>query len=185
MVSREFLLSEFPELNWIKNEDLREKCIDTFADALQLGGWDETTVFECPIAVSEMSPECPVRNFSHMHDVLHMCKAMCDWYIPRYQEYIDCDPDIVLAAAFLHDCCKFTEYKLENDKPAYTESADLMRHPLAGGILAAKHGLPDKVVHAIATHSFEGSRSYVTPEAHILKAADNSSFGYLHLKFHS
>ncbi len=185
MLDRNFLLNEFPELMWIKDEPLRDKCIEAFLDALEQGGWDETTVFDCPIAVTEMSPECPVRNFSHVHDVLHMCKAMCDWYIPRYEEYVDCDPDIVLAAAFLHDCCKYTEYTMKDGKPGYTDKAALMRHPLAGAIVASRHGLPDKVVHAIATHSFEGSKSYVTPEAHILKAADNSSFGYLHQRFHS
>ena len=185
MVTKRFLLDEFPEVMWIKDEALREKCLDTFADALQAGGWDEENASACPIAVTELSPECPLGNFSHVHDVMYLCKVMCDWYIPRYAEHIDCDPDMVLAAAFLHDCCKYTEYTIKDGRPAYAEDARYMRHPLAGAILAAKHGLPPKVVHAIATHSFEGSASYQSPESHLLKQADSASFGYPHLRFHA
>ena len=88
MVTKRFLLDEFPEVMWIKDEALREKCLDTFADALQAGGWDEENASACPIAVTELSPEGPLGNFSHVHDVMYLCKVMCDWYIPRYAEHI-------------------------------------------------------------------------------------------------
>lgn len=185
MIDRNFLIHEFPEFEWIKDVQLREKCIDVMVEAFQIGGWDEKTAGKCPIAVTEMVPECPVRNFDHIHDVAQVAKMITDYIVPKYKKYINCNVDIVIAAALIHDACKYTEYKLVEGKPAYTESAKYLRHPLRGAILAAKHGLPDALIHAIATHSFEGDKSYKSPEAYILKLADAASFGYLALKFHS
>ena len=42
--------------------------------------------------------------------------------------------------------------------------------------MAAKAGLPDKIIHLIATHSFEGERSYQTAESAFVRAIDDFVF---------
>lgn len=55
---------------------------------------------------------------------------------------------------------------------AFSENSSYLRHPLSGAIIAAEAGLPDCIIHLIATHSFEGDHSYRTPEAEILRTMD-------------
>ena len=183
MISKEFIRKEFPEFDWIEDVELRDKCVAVLQEGIEAGGWTEETVYQCPIAVSEMSADCPVHNLDHIHDVTNMCKAVCDWLLPRYS-FMQVDWDIIIAAALLHDVGKFTEYGVKvQGKPVYTEKAKLMRHPLAGALLASKHGLPDKLVQIIATHSFEGNRSYQCPEALLMKRIDTAQFGMVNYFF--
>lgn len=79
-------------------------------------------------------------------------------------------------AALLHDLGKFTGFVRRNGVIMHGEDANLLRHPLSGAILAAKAGLPDKIIHLIATHSFEGERSYQTAESAFVRAIDDFVF---------
>ena len=47
-----------------------------------------------------------------------------------------------------------------------------MRHPLSGAVIAGKAGLSDEIIHLIATHSFEGDRSYQTVESDFVRTID-------------
>ena len=84
--------------------------------------------------------------------------------------------DIVVSGALLHDLGKFTEFALKDGKVAHSDNSFLMRHPLAGAIMAAETGLPDKIVHLIATHSFEGDKSNQTAESYFVRTIDDFVF---------
>ena len=53
----------------------------------------------------------------------------------------------------------------------YADNAATTR-PFPEAILAAKAGLPDRIVHLIATHSFEGDRSFQTAESVFVRTID-------------
>jgi putative nucleotidyltransferase with HDIG domain len=84
-----------------------------------------------------------------------------------------------LVGALLHDAGKMLEFTLRDGVPAYADNADLIRHPLSGAILAAKHQLPDEIIHLIANHSFEGEKSKKTLISTILNQADAAAFSYI------
>ena len=184
MIDKDFVSGEFFEFEWIENIELREKCKQVLVDALNEGGWTAETARLCPIAVSEMKPECPSKNFEHIHEVVYAAKMIVDYMLPRYKDYIECDRDIVIAAALIHDAGKFMEYTYRDGAFCYSDSAKYLRHPLAGALLAAKYDLPQKLIHAVATHSFEGHNSYKSLEAKILHIADEVSWDYVAWKYH-
>ena len=80
---------------------------------------------------------------------------------------------VVVAGALLHDIGKLTEFVPgDGGQAVHSPNYELMRHPLSGAIIAAKAGLPDSIVHLIATHSFEGDRSYHTVESEFVRTVD-------------
>ena len=76
------------------------------------------------------------------------------------------------AGALLHDIGKLTEFTIRDGTVAHGDNFELMRHPLSGALIAAQAGLPDTIVHLIATHSFEGDRSYQTAESSFFRTID-------------
>ena len=59
----------------------------------------------------------------------------------------------------------------------------LLLGALAGAIIAAKHGLPKELIHLVATHSFEGEKSYKTVEHFIVKTSEGLAQKFLSFKF--
>ncbi len=99
-----------------------------------------------------------------------------DYMKKKYGDLINAKRDYLLAAALLHDVGKLYEYKLTPEGPAYSATAKHLRHPLKGAILAAAYGLPDAVIHAIGTHSFEGDRSSQSAEYYFLRYSDKMAY---------
>ena len=164
----------FPELNDIAEIGLREKCAAVWQQAFNETGWDAANIRECPIVLENM--DCPGNNFEHIRDVAAMTMLNFDYMKKKYGDIINARRDYVLAAALLHDVGKLYEYTLTPAGPVYSATAGHLRHPLKGAILAAAHGLPDEVVHAIGTHSFEGDRSSRSAEYYFLRCSDKMAY---------
>lgn len=164
----------FPELNDIADADVREKCAAVWRQAFNETGWNAKNIRECPIVLE--NAECPGNNLEHIRDVAALTMLAYDYMKKKYGDIIRVRRDHLLAAALLHDVGKLYEYKLTSDGPAYSETARRLRHPLKGAILAAAHGLPDEVVHAVGTHSFEGDRSARSAEYYFLRCSDKMAY---------
>ena len=82
------------------------------------------------------------------------------------------DWDTVVAGALLHDIGKLTEFTMKDGSVTHGKDFELMRHPLSGALIASRAGLPNTIVHLIATHSFEGDRSYHTAESAFVRTID-------------
>lgn len=183
MFREETFFKYFPEANLIADKKLLKKTYEAFADAVEMGGWTEETIDTCPSAVTEFV-NSPATQMKHLQDGLRLSVMISDYLQERYGEYVSFNRDYVLAGAILHDLGKFTEYAVdENGSPYVTESGKLLRHPLAGALIASKHGLPDELVHLIATHSFEGERSLRTVEHYIVKTSEGLAQKFLSFEF--
>lgn len=183
MFSEKKFYEYFPEAMQIKDEQLRRKSYEAFADAVEMGGWTEETIDTCPSAVKEFV-NSPATQMRHIQDGLRLAVMICDYLMGRYGEYIPVNRDYVIAGVILHDLGKFTEYAVdENGKPYVTENGMLLRHPLAGALIAAKHDLPTEIIHLIATHSFEGEKSYRTVEHFIVKNSEGLAQKFLSFRF--
>lgn len=173
----------FPEAMLIRDEDLRRKSYEAFADAAAMGGWTEENIDRCPSAVVEFVGS-PATQMKHLQDGLRLSVMISEYLQNRYGEYVPFNRDYVIAGAILHDLGKFTEYGVdEQGKPYVTENGRYLRHPLAGAIIAAKHGLPKEIIHLIATHSFEGEKSYRTVEHFIVKTSEGLAQKFLSFEF--
>ena len=168
----EYLENLFPAFLEIGNEELREKSEAAMRMAMEAGGWDEETLRLCPVTLNWEG--CDVSWIEHVTDVTAACIGEYDRLAKYYRRHgAEFDRDTVAAGALLHDIGKLTEFVVnEKREPVHGGNFELMRHPLSGAILAAKAGLPDKIVHLIATHSFEGDRSYQTAESVFVRTID-------------
>lgn len=175
MISAEKWLELLPEFIEISDPTLRELALKATQLAAEKGGWTEETVELVPVTVNY--PGCSCNLIRHVRKVVQTCLAdyslLCEFY---EQNGYPMDRDMVACGALLHDIGKFTEFALRDGQPVHSESAVLMRHPLAGAIIAAEAGLPDVIVNLIATHSFEGDRSARTREADFVRTIDDFVF---------
>ena len=175
MISAEKWMELIPEFTEIRDDRLRDLALKATGAAAEKGGWTEETVELAPVTVSY--PGCRCSLIEHVRKVVQTCIADYALLSGFYaQNGCPLDRDLVVCGALLHDIGKFTEFTLREGEPAYSRNAALLRHPLAGAIIAAEAGLPETVVNLIATHSFEGDRSARTPEADFVRAIDDFVF---------
>jgi putative nucleotidyltransferase with HDIG domain len=172
----------FPEVDLIADEQLRESCVNTWLAAINAGGWDKEDFCKLPFVLSELK-ECPVLLIDHVRNVTRLAADIQERFDRQYGQYIVAERDAVIAGALLHDVGKLLEYGDEGGNYVYTDHGQYVRHPLGGALLAERCGVPDKVIHIIATHSFEGDRSFRTPEAFIVRNADSLNFLFLSFRF--
>ena len=121
-------------------------------------------------------PDCPVSYREHVRSVTQVAVEAAKVMIAAHAKYYSLNMDILITGALLHDVGKLLEYKREDKKFFKSASGKLLRHPFSGAGLATKHGLPNEVVHMIATHAKEGEGGYRTPESIIVHHADFINF---------
>ena len=170
-MTREELVTIFPAFDEIADKDLRSRSLDAMLLAVEKGGWSKETLPLCPVTLNWKN--CKVSWIEHVSDVVATCLAAYEKTAKYYrQNGVAFDRDIIAAGALLHDIGKLTEFTVKDGIACHSDNYQLLRHPLSGAILAAQAGLPDKIVHLIATHSFEGDASYQTPESRFVRSLD-------------
>jgi putative nucleotidyltransferase with HDIG domain len=167
----EKLFELLPELEQIKDEGLRAKTFDCWHHALELGGWRFPDLHQMPF--TQLIPDCPVSFLQHVRAVTQTALATAGVLSQFYHRHYRLDMDIIAAGGLLHDIGKLLEYHPDG---GVSPGGRLLRHPFTGVGLAMQHGLPDEVVHIIATHAGEGDGGYRSPEAVIIHHADYVNF---------
>ncbi|MGL5513448.1 MAG: HD domain-containing protein, partial [Sporomusa sp.] len=171
------LLEIFPEIDWIKNEKIKQAVIDCHIYVMSKSGWTIEDYDKMPFIKSFTG--CPVSCLQHNRIVTRMCKMLLEEYNASYQNSGNyrLDHDTVIAGAILHDIGKFLEWeKIEGSESVKSKQGKLLRHPVSGAIVAAMHGLPDEIVHCIFVHSTEGNTAKRSPEAVLIWKADELNF---------
>ncbi|WP_312938996.1 HD domain-containing protein [Oscillibacter sp.] len=170
-MNKEQIISLFPEFQEIQNSNLRESAIRAMQTAMEAGGWSMENISACPVTMNWK--DCDVSWVEHVADVTDICIMEFDKLEKFYsRHHVPFSRDVVITGALLHDIGKLTEFIYRDGKAVHGESFELVRHPLSGALLAAKAGLPDNIIHLIATHSFEGDKSYQTQESSFVRAID-------------
>ncbi|HUW94177.1 MAG TPA: HD domain-containing protein [Anaerolineae bacterium] len=170
----EELLDLIPEFNLIKDSGLREKCLQTWIEAMRRGGWKASDLNE--MAFTLLIPDCPVSFVEHTRAVTLTCVAVADVFEKVYGDRNPVNRDQLTAGALLHDVGKLLEYTRMGGETVKSEFGARLRHPFGGVILAAEQGLPSEVLHMIAAHAREGDLVKRSKEATILFHADFTSF---------
>ena len=175
MISTEKWLELLPEFAEVRDPALRALGLKATQEAAEMGGWTEETIALAPVTVNY--PGCSCNLIEHVRKVTQTCIAVYE-LLGGFYEANGCpmDRDLVVCGALLHDIGKLTEFTVRDGEPVYSKSAKLLRHPLAGAIVAAKNDLPDEIVNLIATQSFEGDRSGRTREADFVRTLDDFVF---------
>jgi putative nucleotidyltransferase with HDIG domain len=155
----------FPELSLIKNATLRTQVAGVWHEAARKGGWKK--ISDAPFTLLFKGSGLLV---DHTRRITRLAWAVAG----ARDDHLD--TDVLIAGALLHDVGKLLEYELAGGTVRKSAYGETVRHPAAGADLAKSKGLPEAVVHIIASHSHEGDTMDRTPEAIIVHHCDFIDF---------
>lgn len=169
-----YLIDLLPELNEIQDDSLRNKVIKVWQEAVELGDWslDELKSLPYTLLIEDVTISFP----EHVRVVCRLCLAMEKVLIDMYKDRYKIDHDVLVAGALLADVGKLIEFKKANGKFEFSGTYENLRHPFTGVALSYKFGIPEEVLHVIATHSWEGDKFKRKPESIIFHHADFTDF---------
>lgn len=168
------LIALIPEFGEIGDPGLREKALAVWTEALEAGGWCAADLGEMPFTL--LAEGVQVSFAEHVSTVARLCLAMDGVLRQAYGPRYTADRDTLLAGALLADVGKLIEFKREAGRYQWAGMYQYLRHPFTGVALAYKHGLPEAVMHVIATHSWEGDKFKRRPESIVFHHADFTDF---------
>ncbi|MBC8527556.1 MAG: HDIG domain-containing protein [Candidatus Cloacimonetes bacterium] len=160
----------WPELNWIKNEDLRERVAATWELAFEKSVLTPEDLERIPFTL--LVEDCKVSFMAHKRAVVHIAYESAKVMQKFFGDNLPINLDVVLAGAILADVGKLVEYEKDGDTIKFSKSGTLLRHAFTGVSLAQVCGVPDEVCHIIAVHSKEGDAFKRTTEGLIVHHAD-------------
>ena len=170
------VLRIWPEIAWIKNDDLREKVTAAWVYAIDNSVLSAADLETIPFSL--LIKDVNVSFMNHKRTCVQLAVEMADRMEQNFgSDTMPIDRDVLIAGAILIDVGKLLEYKLDADGNLTTsEAGKIVRHPFSGVAIADRFGLPAEVQHIIATHSKEGDLGHRTVESIIVHHADFVSF---------
>lgn len=164
-----------PEVDQIKDQQLKAKVIDVWVEAIEFRGWTEELLLSIPFTLLAEGVQIPF--IDHVRAVCLMCIATNDVLDQVHAERkTKINRDYLIAGALVADVGKLLEFEIVNGKPVKSDYGRHIRHPFSGVGLAFKHDLPSEVMHIIATHSKEGAGETRLPESIIFHHCDFIDF---------
>ena len=151
---REEIKKLLPELNEIRDSALREKVVSVWEEAISTGGWTPRELMEIPFTL--LAGRIEMKFLEHVRACARMCLAVERVLGETWGERVPIHRDHLLAGALLADVGKPIEYVKRDGKIVKGPRGEHLRHPFSGVGMCWKHGLPDEVMHIVATHSKEG-----------------------------
>lgn len=164
----------FPEFGEIRDADLREKVINVWEDAITTGGWTPAELEEIPFTL--LAGDIEMKYIEHVRSCVQMCLAVEKVLRGIWGDRMPIHHDHLVAGALLADVGKPIEFVKKDGKIAKGARGDHLRHPFSGVGMCWKHGLPDEVMHIVATHSKEGDHVQRTTESIIFHHVDFIDF---------
>ena len=166
----------WPELEWIKNEELRQQTTKTWALALEKSVLSPDDLNRIPFTLLA-GPDLKVTFMDHKRSVVHIARDAGQKINEFYHGELTVDMDVLIAGAILCDVGKLVEYVMGDDgKSKQGSYGKYVRHPFSGVSLAEQCGVPPVVTHIIATHAGEGNMVKRTTEAYVVHHADFMTF---------
>jgi putative nucleotidyltransferase with HDIG domain len=163
-----------PEFLSIQDEGLRTSVLAVWEEAMSIGGWDLDDLEKMPYTL--LIENVDITFPQHVSVVCKLCIAMEDVLQGAYGDRYEIDRDALIAGALLADVGKLIEFKEVEGKYEWASMYQFLRHPFTGVGLCFKHEIPEKVMHIVATHSWEGDKFKRRPESIIFHHADFTDF---------
>ncbi|MEJ2613567.1 MAG: HD domain-containing protein [Ignavibacteriaceae bacterium] len=168
------VLKIWPEIEWIKNENLREKVLDCWTYAIEKSVLNIDDLNTIPFSL--LIKDCNISFMNHKRTAVQLSVDIANRMKKNFGDQIKIDMDILIAGAILIDVGKLVEYDKIDGNLTTSKSGNLLRHPFSGVAIADRFELPPEVQHIIAYHSKEGNLAKRSIEAIIVHHADFVSF---------
>jgi len=166
----------WPELDWIKDQSLREKTAKTWELALERSVLTVEDLEHIPFTLL-CGPNLKVSFMAHKRCVVHVARESGEKINQFFGSNLPVNMDVLISGAILADVGKLLEYELDKEGKAFQgKYGQYLRHPFSGVSLAEECGIPPEVCHIIAAHAHEGDLVKRTTEAYIVHHADFMTF---------
>ena len=164
----------WPELEWIKDSDLREKVAKTWSLALERSELEAEDLEKIPFTL--LVPDLNVTFMAHKRAVVHIARQAGEKVEEFFRQDLPVDMDVLIAGAILADVGKLLEYVKKDGKAVQGSYGKYLRHPFSGVSIAEECGVPPEVCHIIAAHAKEGDHVKRITEAYLVHHADFMTF---------
>jgi len=171
---REQIIALLPEIGEIRDPSLRDRVVSVWEESITQGGWVPDELTRIPFTL--LAGEIEMTFIEHVRCCARMCLALERTLGEVWGERVPIDHDTLLAGALLADVGKPLEYARKDGRIVKGRRGQMLRHPFSGVGLCYKHGLPDEVMHIVATHSTEGDHVQRSIESIIFHHADFVDF---------
>ena len=168
------VLKIWPEINWIKNENLREKVLDCWSYAIEKSVLSTDDLNTIPFSL--LIKDCNISFMNHKRTAVQLSVDIAKRMKENFGDQIKIDMDILIAGAILIDVGKLVEYDKIDGNLTTSKAGKVLRHPFSGVAIADRFELPPEVQHIIAYHAKEGDSAKRSIEAIIVHHADFVSF---------
>lgn len=166
--------SIWPEIEWIKDVELKNKVTDCWIYAIEQSVLTPDDLNTIPFSL--LIDNCNISFMNHKRTAVQLAVNMAKIMQDNFGSEIKINMDYLIAGAILIDVGKLLEYEIIDGKLATSKAGKLVRHPFSGIAIADRFGLPAEVQHIIGTHSKEGDIGKRTVESIIVHHADFVSF---------
>ena len=164
----------WPEINWIKDEELKTKVLECWVYAIENSVLSPEDLEVIPFSL--LIKDCNVTFMNHKRTAVQLSVDIAKKMKENFGDEIRIDMDLLIAGAILIDVGKLLEYDKVDGKLTTSKAGKLLRHPFSGVAIADRFGLPPEVQHIIAYHAKEGDLAKRNVEAIIVHHADFVSF---------
>ena len=164
----------WPEINWIKDEGLRNKPLDAWVYAIENSPLEPKDLEKIPFSL--LIKDCNISFMNHKRTCVQLAVDMAKKMMANFGDEIKVNMDVLISGAILIDIGKLLENEIVEGKLTTSDYGKIVRHPFSGVAIAARFGLPPEVQHIIGTHSKEGDLGKRTVESIIVHHADFVSF---------
>ena len=168
------ILRLWPEIEWIKNKELREKTAQAWEYAIEKSVLSADDLEKIPFSL--LIKDCNVTFMNHKRTCVQLAVDIAKRMKDNFSDEIEIDMDILISGAILIDIGKLIEYQIVDGKLTTSNFGKIVRHPFSGVAIADRFDLPAEVQHIIGTHSKEGDLGVRTVESIIVHHADFVSF---------
>lgn len=164
----------WPEIEWIKNEKLKNQVLDCWVYAIENSILTPEDLEVIPFSL--LIKDCNISFMNHKRTAVQLSVDIAKKMQDNFGDEINIDMDLLIAGAILIDVGKLIEYDKVDGKLITSKAGKLLRHPFSGVAIADRFGLPPEVQHIIAYHAKEGDDAKRSIEAIIVHHADFVSF---------
>ena len=168
------ILELWPEIDWIKNNELKEKTAKAWEYAIEKSVLSADDLEKIPFSL--LIKDCNVSFMNHKRTCVQLAVDIANRMKENFGNEIEIDMDMLIAGAILIDIGKLIEYEIKDGKLGTSNFGTIVRHPFSGVAIADRFDLPAEVQHIIGTHSKEGDLGKRTVESIIVHHADFVSF---------
>ncbi len=171
---REKIKKIWPEIELIKDEDIKEKTYQCWEYAIKNSPLEPEDLEEIPFSL--LIDNCSISFMNHKRTAVQLSIEIAKIMEKNFKDDVKINWDHLISGAILIDVGKLLEYEKADGKLTTSRDGKLLRHPFSGVSVADRFGLPNDIQHIIAYHSKEGDLGKRTIESIIVHHADFVSF---------